>query len=59
MDELELEHVGKEEEAKSGVDVIQSLTHSSPGKVSEEIKANTGTLMSQLKERTNGRLLEA
>lgn len=51
-------HTAKEGEESSGVQVIQKITQSPAGDVSKEIKANTETLMAQLKERVGGRRLE-
>lgn len=51
-------HTAKEGEEPSGVQVIQKIVQSPAGEVSKEIKANTETLMAQLKEQVEGRRLE-
>ena len=51
-------HTAKEGEESSGVQVIRKIIQSPAGEVSKEIKANTETLMAQLKERVGGRCLE-
>jgi len=56
LDELEVVHTAQEGEESSGVQVIRKIIQSPAGEVSKEIKANTETLMAQLKERVGGRL---
>lgn len=60
LQQLSREHVAQsEEEVKSGKEVLARIVGDQDSAFSNEIRANTGTLLDQLKERTGGDLLQS